>query len=77
MSRSVLAERFQSVLGTSPIRYVREWRLYLASVALATTGQAIAAVAFEAGYATEAAFSRAFARAFGAPPATWRMMTQA
>lgn len=72
MSRSVLAERFQTILGTSPIRYVRDWRLYLASVALTMTGQAIANIAFDAGYATEAAFSRAFSRAFGSPPATWR-----
>lgn len=72
VSRSALAERFQAVLGISPIRYVRDWRLYLASVALATTGRAIASVGYEAGYATEAAFNRAFARAFGTPPATWR-----
>lgn len=77
MSRSLLAERFQAILGTSPIRYVRDWRLYLASVALAMTGQAIAHIGFEAGYATEAAFSRAFSRAFGSPPATWRARTQA
>ncbi|ODT19609.1 MAG: AraC family transcriptional regulator [Mesorhizobium sp. SCN 65-12] len=76
VSRSVLAERFQKTLGTSPIRYVREWRLYLASVALTTTGRTIAAIAFEAGYATEAAFNRAFSQAFGAPPATWRAKAQ-
>ncbi|MGK6312673.1 AraC family transcriptional regulator [Neorhizobium sp. DT-125] len=77
LSRSVLAERFQTILGTPPIRYVRDWRLYLASVALATTGRAIAAIAYEAGYATEAAFNRAFSRAFGTPPATWRAMAKA
>ena len=76
MSRSVLAERFQTVLGTSPIRYVRDWRLYLSSVALATSGRAISTIAYEAGYATEAAFNRAFSRAFGAPPGTWRAMAQ-
>lgn len=77
MSRSVLAERFQTILGTPPIRYVRDWRLYLASVALATTGRAVAAIAYEGGYATEAAFNRAFSRAFGTPPATWRAMAKA
>ena len=76
MSRSVLAERFQTILGTSPIRYVRDWRLYLASVALAMTGEAISNIAFEAGYATEAAFNRAFSRAFDLPPAAWRARTQ-
>ena len=76
MSRSALADRFQTMLSTSPIRYIRDWRLYLASVALATTGQAIAAIAYDAGYATEAAFNRAFSRAFGAPPAAWRAMAR-
>jgi AraC-like DNA-binding protein len=72
LSRSTLTERFEMVLGTSPMRYVREWRLYLASMALATSGRAIAAIAHDAGYGTEAAFNRAFSRTFGVPPATWR-----
>lgn len=72
LSRSTLAERFEAVLGTSPIRYLRDWRLCLASVALSTTGQPIAAIADEAGYGTEAAFSRAFSRAYGTPLAAWR-----
>lgn len=72
LSRSTLSERFEAVLGTSPMRYVRDWRLCLASVALRTTSKTIAVIADEAGYGTEAAFSRAFARAYGAPPATWR-----
>ena len=71
-SRSTLAQRFQSVLATSPIRYLRDWRLHLASVALGTSDEPIASVAHEAGYATEAAFTRAFARAYGKPPAAWR-----
>jgi len=77
LSRSALADRFQTVLSTSPIRYIRDWRLYLASVALATTSQPIAAIAYEAGYATEAAFNRAFSRAFATPPAAWRAMSRA
>lgn len=72
LSRSTLADRFEATLNTSPMRYVRDWRLYLASVALSTTGNPIAAIAYDAGYGTEAAFNRAFSRAYGAPPATWR-----
>jgi AraC-like DNA-binding protein len=72
LSRSTLAERFDAVLDTSPMRYIREWRLYLASVALSTTSRAIAAIAHEAGYGTEAAFNRAFSRTYGMPPAAWR-----
>jgi transcriptional regulator GlxA family with amidase domain len=76
LSRSTLAERFESVLETPPMRYVRDWRLFLASIALSTTNQAVAAIAYNAGYGTEAAFSRAFSRAYGAPPATYRQRTQ-
>ena len=72
LSRSVLAERFQAVLDTSPMRYVRDWRLCLAGVALSTTKKSISAIADETGYGTEAAFNRAFARSYGVPPATWR-----
>jgi AraC-like DNA-binding protein len=77
MSRSALAARFETTLGTSPMRYVREWRLCLASVKLSTTRQPIATIADEAGYSEETAFSRAFARTYGVPPATWRQNAQA
>lgn len=76
VSRSALTERFETMLSTSPMRYVRDWRLYLASVTLKTTDGSIAAVAFDAGYGTEAAFNRAFSRSFGAPPAAWRQQSR-
>ncbi len=72
VSRSALTQLFQSVLDTSPIRYIRGWRLYLASLDLARTAKSITEVAETAGYATEAAFTRAFARSYGTPPAAWR-----
>ncbi len=71
-SRSVLVERFQRHLGVSPMRYVRDWRLHRASLSLAETNASVAEIAAEAGYASEAAFTRAFARTYGAPPAAWR-----
>jgi AraC-like DNA-binding protein len=72
LSRSALSERFATILQTSPIRYLRDWRLYLASVQLKLMDKALGAIAYEAGYETEAAFNRAFSRRFGAPPAEWR-----
>lgn len=72
LSRSSLCERFEAVLGTSPMRYLRDWRLHLAGVALATSNRRIAAIAEDAGYGTEAAFSRAFRRGYGVPPSAWR-----
>jgi AraC-like DNA-binding protein len=76
LSRSTLTEKFEAMLQTSPMRYVRDWRLYLASVSLRTTNAGIAAIGTEAGYGTEAAFNRAFSRAYGSPPALWRQTTR-
>jgi len=72
MSRSALAERFTELVGEPPIQYLMRWRLALAAQALRSGGEAIVRVAERSGYESEAAFSRAFKREFGMPPATWR-----
>ncbi|HEX9397622.1 MAG TPA: AraC family transcriptional regulator [Burkholderiales bacterium] len=72
LSRSALAERFATLVGESPMQYLTRWRLALAAQALRSGGDAIARVAERSGYESEAAFSRAFRREFGVPPATWR-----
>ncbi len=71
-SRSVLAERFQHLVGTSPIQYLTEWRMLLASNLLRRSNAPLTQIAEDVGYQTDAAFSRAFRREFGTPPATWR-----
>jgi len=71
-SRTVVSERFAAKLGRPPIRYLREWRLFLARERLLLTDIVIARLAEEFGYATEASFNRAFARANGIPPAAYR-----
>ena len=72
LSRSALVTRFADLLGTSPMRYLRDWRLFLAERDLAGTQVPIITVATRAGYGTEAAFTRAFRRCYGTPPAEWR-----
>jgi len=71
-SRSLLDGRFREVLGLSPIRYVKEWRMRIAQDLLATTDVIIASVARRVGYDSEEAFSRAFKRAYGRSPSLWR-----
>lgn len=71
-SRSVLAERFQQLVGSSPIQYLTQWRMLLASNLLSRSNASLASIALEVGYQTDSAFSRAFRREFGAPPAAWR-----
>ena len=72
LSRSALAERFAALVGEPPIQYLMRWRLALAARTLRSGGEAIARVAERSGYESEAAFSRAFKREFGMPPAAWR-----
>jgi AraC-like DNA-binding protein len=71
-SRSVLAERFQALVGSPPMQYLTQWRMLLASNLLARGNLPLARVAEQVGYQTDTAFSRAFRREFGAPPAAWR-----
>jgi AraC-like DNA-binding protein len=73
-SRSVLAERFTHFVGQSPMQYLGRWRMALATNYLRRSSLNLARIAEEAGYETDAAFSRAFRREFGVPPATWRRM---
>lgn len=72
LSRSVLVERFTRYLGEPPIAYLTGWRLRLAAEALMTTSRGVGDIAAEVGYESEAAFNRAFKRAFALPPAAFR-----
>ncbi len=71
-SRSVLAERFQQLVGSSPMQYLTQWRMLLATNLLCRSNAPLARIAEDVGYQTDTAFSRAFRREFGMPPATWR-----
>jgi len=72
LSRTRLAERFRDFLGLSPIAYLTEWRMMLATDALRTTHKSVAEIALDVGYNSEAAFNRAFKRKFDLPPAQFR-----
>ena len=72
MSRSAFADRFGMLVGEPPIQYLLRWRLALAAQALRAGDEAIARIAARSGYESDAAFSRAFKREFGVPPAAWR-----
>jgi AraC-like DNA-binding protein len=72
VSRTVLTERFTRFLGTPPLAYLAHWRLQMGARLLRTTNRKVLDVAGEVGYESEAAFNRAFKRAFGTPPARYR-----
>jgi AraC-like DNA-binding protein len=72
LSRSGLAERFTRVIGVAPMHYLADWRLQVAGQKLRDSDDPLVRVAEQVGYESEAAFSRAFKKKFGAAPTTWR-----
>jgi AraC-like DNA-binding protein len=72
LSRSALADRFIRLIGVPPMHYLANWRMQVATQNLRNTSASLAQIAAMIGYDSEAAFSRAFKKAFGAAPATWR-----
>jgi len=76
VSRSVLAERFRHYLKEPPMAYLTRWRLQLGAQMLASTSYSVAQIAAEVGYESEAAFNRAFKRAFEIPPARFRSQSR-
>ena len=72
LSRSALADRFTRLIGVPPMNYLASWRMQVATQKLRNTSASLAQIADTVGYQSEAAFSRAFKKALGTAPATWR-----
>ena len=72
LSRSGFVNRFSTLVGVPPIRYLTMYRLQTAKLNLRATRVAIAQLASSVGYESEEGFSRAFKREFGLSPARWR-----
>ena len=54
------------------MQYLANWRMQIATGLLSSGDANIASIAAEIGYASEAAFSRAFKKMVGVPPSDWR-----
>lgn len=72
MSRAGFSARFSSLVGESTMQYVTQLRMQLARVHLQETSDSIAQTAHRFGYATEAAFCKAFKRTLGVRPSSVR-----
>lgn len=70
MSRSAFAARFKELVGQPPAEYLTRWRLTVAQDRL-RAGASVGRTATELGYATPAAFSRAFTQGLGCSPRAW------
>ena len=63
---------FRGMTGEPVKEYVRRLRLERAAAQLKATADPVTEVAFDAGYETHEAFTRAFHARFGASPSAWR-----
>jgi AraC family transcriptional regulator, alkane utilization regulator len=77
ISRAALAKRFVELVGETPMQYLAGWRMHLARRQLRESTLGLAEISARVGYESEAAFSRAFRRLVGVPPASWRQANAA
>jgi AraC family transcriptional regulator len=72
LSRFHWTRIYQAMTGESPVETVRRLRLERAARDLATGDADLHRLAIRSGYTSQSAFTRAFAIAYGMPPATFR-----
>jgi AraC-like DNA-binding protein len=72
MSRSGFAARFSNMVGQPAMRYLTDWRMQKARMAIVGGRDAIGQIARHVGYHSEAAFGRAFKQTFGESPGSLR-----
>lgn len=72
MSRSAFSARFTEMVGSSPMRYLTEWRMQVARTRLLESTDPLSKISIELGYQSEAAFCRAFKRVFSVSPGYMR-----
>jgi len=75
LSPAHFARAFRTATGESPHRYILNQRLKSVRAELQTGRPDLAMLAAEYGFSSHAHLSRAFAQAFGVPPAVYRRMT--
>ncbi|PTV44513.1 AraC family transcriptional regulator [Acinetobacter oleivorans] len=67
-SKSKFSKNFNELVGTSPINYLKNWRMKLAVKYLTESNNTVSQVAELVGYSSQAAFTRAFVQTFGCSP---------
>jgi len=72
MSRTSFSTTFTQLMSVSPLVYMTQWRMELARQQLLETADALVMIAENAGYQSEAAFSRVFKKHYSIAPATYR-----
>ncbi len=70
MSRARFAVRFREIVGDTPADYLASWRL-MSAQRLLTQGLQLKHIAYDVGYGSPSALTRAFVRKLGCSPTDW------
>ncbi|MGE8541714.1 AraC family transcriptional regulator [Acinetobacter sp. ANC 3813] len=76
MSRSKFANLFTQIIGETPLAYLQQHRLRLASQHLRHGQLSIQQIAHRVGYSSETAFSQSFKRSYELTPSQYRQQFQ-
>jgi AraC family transcriptional regulator, activator of mtrCDE len=77
LSRSAFVARFSRVVGRSPMMILRDLRMRQAADQLRATTMTVDEIAHHAGYASRSSFVRAFRKALGDDPTSYRSRAHA
>ena len=77
MSRTAFARQFSKLVGEPPLAYLTRWRMMLSARLLRESELSLDTIATRVGYGSAFAFSKAFSRAWGAPPDRYRRAERA
>ncbi len=72
VSRTLFANRFRQLVGTTPLSYLTDWRMLKAKELLRTGEVPLNMIADAVGYKSEAAFIRVFRKKFDQTPGKFR-----
>lgn len=72
LSRSAFSARFHQVVGDTPIKYLHQWRIYLACEKLIRSRDSITQIAEQLGYDSDRALRRVFREIMNVSPSTYR-----
>ncbi len=77
VSRTVFAQRFKALVGSTAMDYLTRWRMLVAADRLRNGSDRVSAIAFSLGYGSESAFSAAFRKTMACSPSQYRRQSQA
>ncbi|MDP3307075.1 AraC family transcriptional regulator [Methylotenera sp.] len=72
MSRTAFSQRFHALAGQTPMYYLTMWRMQKAKNMLESGNMTMSSIAEQAGYQSEASFSKAFKKCMGVSPGACR-----